>query len=291
MLSGKQKEHIKILSDQYKKLLNKKIELLLFDAEIAENVYNSNAIENSTLTLVETEDILLNIEFSKKLNIREVFEAKNTTFVNQYVMQSSKKTEITEEFILLLHKMLLGNIDEPIAGRFREGKENVKVFNHVAPRPSEIPSLIEALIEDYLQDTESHFLEKIARFHCKLENIHPFNDGNGRLGRALINFSLIKLGLPPIIVFNSEKHTYYKALREFDTLKSADKFEKILFLQLSESLNKRLAYYGSGETITLAEFARINSLGIHNLINKARRQTIGAFRERGVWKILHERNQ
>src|SRR3989338_7084964 len=111
---------------------------LVSEAEVAEQVYNSNAIENSTLTLDETEKILLQIDLDRYISDREIFEAKNLARVVNYIEKKAKEKELTLEVIRSLHKMLIANIDDNIAGRFRKNNEYVKVGNHIAPSPKEI---------------------------------------------------------------------------------------------------------------------------------------------------------
>src|SRR5512137_2498498 len=83
---------------------------LLSEAEVAEQVYNSNAIENSTLSLDETEKILLQIDLDRYISERELFEAKNLARVVTYIDTKAKEQELNLEMILFLHKMLLSNI-------------------------------------------------------------------------------------------------------------------------------------------------------------------------------------
>ena len=80
---------------------------MIDETEIAESVYNSNAIENSTLTLKETEKILLDMELSRNVSLREIFEAKNLARVMKYMSSKSKVELLSKELILLLHKMLI----------------------------------------------------------------------------------------------------------------------------------------------------------------------------------------
>ena len=96
---------------------------MIDEAETPENVYNSNAIENSTLTLKETEKILLEMELSRDVSVREVFEAKNLARVIAYKRDKAKTEALSEELLLLLHQMLLGGIDDSSAGRFRRAGE------------------------------------------------------------------------------------------------------------------------------------------------------------------------
>ena len=100
-------------------------ELLLKEialAEIPEMVYNSNAIENSTLTLEDTEKILSGGSLERKVNVREVYEAKNLAKLTETLLQKNK-SKLDIKLILSLHKTLLTHIDDNIAGRFRSGKE------------------------------------------------------------------------------------------------------------------------------------------------------------------------
>ena len=275
------------LKQQYDSLKKGKESLLelLFEAELPESVYNSNAIENSTLTIAETEQILLELEVARKISLREVFEAKNLARVFNYVKTKLNQTELNEELILFLHRMLMSGIDDEIAGRFRESGEYVRVGSHLAPAPEHVSALVEAALLDYSSDFTSHFIEKIARFHLEFETTHPFNDGNGRIGRVLINYQLMELGFPPLIIRDKEKADYYQTFKDFRSNNQTESLEKILYLGLLESLHKRLAYLKSEQVIDLADYAKNKRSSTSSILNKAKRQTIPAFREKGVWRI------
>jgi Fic family protein len=94
--------------------------------EIPEMVYNSNAIENSTLTLQDTEEILIYNQIKKDYNLREVYEAKNLAKITEKLLKAPNQ-KLTIELILALHKTLLTGITDHRAGRFRSGKERVQV--------------------------------------------------------------------------------------------------------------------------------------------------------------------
>ena len=283
------RDKIKVLKDQYDALRKGKESLLttLDEAEVPEGVYNSNAIENSTLTLKETERILLELEVARKVSVREVFEAKNLARVVGYTRSKSQEKEIDKETILLLHKMLIGAIDDSIAGRFRKQGEYVRVGDHVAPAPEHVERMIEIALSSYINDLETYFLDKVARFHLEFETIHPFCDGNGRIGRVLVNYQLERLGFPRIIIRDKEKGIYYSAFPEYRKNKKAKIMEQVIRLALMESLHKRIAYL-KGETIgTLTGYREklATKMTASSLANAARRQSIPAFREKGVWKI------
>lgn len=275
------------LKYQYDALKKGKDSLLdvIFEAEIPESVYNSNAIENSTLTIKETEKILMDLEISRNVSIREVFEAKNLARVFEYIKGKVAKDSLNEELILLLHKMLIGNIDEKIAGRFRQKGEYVRVGSHIAPAPEHVKRMVDSALLTYTSDNTSYFLDKIAKFHLEFEHVHPFVDGNGRIGRVLLNYQLMQLGFPPVIIRDKEKSAYYKTFRQYSDDRKTIGMEKVLTLALLESLHKRIAYLQGQKVSSLSEYAKKTGQHSNILLNKAKRQTVPAFREKGVWKI------
>jgi len=278
---------IKALRLEYDRLRPGKDSLLRLvdESELPECVFNSNAIENSTLTLKETERILLEMEISRNLTVREVFEAKNLARVMEYTRGKAVEADLSVETILLLHKVLIGNIDEPIAGRFRTAGEYVRVGTHVAPAPEQVQKMVETALLEYNADQTSYFVDKIARFHLDFETIHPFCDGNGRIGRVIVNYQLARLGFPRVIVRDKEKRAYYDAFGDYRTRGRSRSMERIITLALMESLHKRIAYLRGQKIGPLTDFARTHGKSVHALLNAARRQTIAAFRERGAWKI------
>jgi len=258
---------------------------LLSEAEVAEQVYNSNAIENSTLTLEETEKILLQIDLDRYINEREIFEAKNLARVVAYIDTKAKEQELNLEVILLLHKMLIANIRDNIAGRFRKDSEYVRVGSHIAPDPKEITERLEKMFADYHASSHENIIKRIAQLHLAFEYTHPFIDGNGRIGRVINNYLLIREGFVPINIKFIDRENYYEAFKEFDAKGTAKIMEEIVGKALTNSYHKRLAYLEGKKIITLAEYGKINKISHSNLINKANRQTIEAFLEKGIWKI------
>ncbi len=258
----------------------------LEEVELPENVYNSNAIENSTLTLSQTEEILLETEISRNLNLREVFEAKNLAYITEFVRDKPFTKGMNKDVMLTLHKMLLLNIDNDIAGRFRKEGEYVRVGTYIAPPPEHVEPLLNELIIEYSSDKSTHIVDKIARFHLEFERIHPFGDGNGRIGRVMINYQLTQAGLPPLIIRNRGKEkNYYSAFPEYIDDKKTKRLSKLLALNLAESLHKRIAYMKGLKVLRLSEYAKDSEQTTQTLLNAARRQTIPAFREKNVWKI------
>jgi len=281
------RKRIQILKKEYDVLRKDKESLLIMidEVEIVESVYNSNAIENSTLTLKETEKILLEMEVSRDVSLREVFEAKNLARVTEYMRGKAGQQELTKEFILLLHQMLISNINDSIAGRFRNKGEYVRVGSYIAPAPEHVERMFDESLSLYHSDLESHVVDKIAKFHLDFERIHPFIDGNGRIGRVIMNYQFLQSGFPGLIIRNKEKKYYYQAFKNFEQSKTSKEMERVVALALMESLHKRLAYLKGEQIMPLAEYTKKRKESAPAVLNAARRQNIPAFREKGVWKI------
>jgi len=278
---------INLLRERYYKVSMGKESLvrIVSEAEVAEQVYNSNAIENSTLTLEETEKILLQIDLDRYITERELFETKNLARVVEYTDRRAKKQELTLGVMLSMHKMLISNIRDDIAGRFRKTGEHVRVGSHIAPKSEEITNRLEEMLADYNASSYENVIKRIAKLHLVFEHTHPFVDGNGRIGRVINNYLLIREGFVPINIKFIDREKYYDAFKEFDGKNKTKIMEEIVARALSNSYHKRLAYLEGKEIVRLIDYAKKNKLSHSNLINKAKRQTIEAFIEKGIWKI------
>jgi Fic family protein len=287
MINQTTKDKIQALHRQYLNLAkgNESVLKEITLAEIPEMVYNSNAIENSTLSLEDTEKILSGGSLDRKVNIREVYEAKNLAKLTESLLEKNK-TMLNTKLILSMHKILLTDIDDNIAGRFRVGKEWVRVGNHLGANPQFVPTLMQELVDNYNQNKISYFLDAVAHFHAEFETIHPFVDGNGRMGRVLINLQLMNLGFPPIIIQNKNKHTeYYPLFTQYQSTLKSGGFTELFALLLQESLNKRITVLTAKKIIPLSVWAKQSGIKSNVAANKAKRQTIPAFRMREKWMI------
>ena len=275
------------LRERYYKYAFKKASLLniLSEAEVSEQVYNSNAIENSTLTFDETQKILQQIDLDRFISERELFEAKNLSRVIGYLNSKAKEKELDIEMTLLLHKMLMSNINDKIAGRFRNDTEWVRVGNHIAVDPKQVYNSMEEMLIKYYSTAHLSIVKRITLLHLTFEHIHPFVDGNGRIGRVLNNYLLIREGYVPINIKFIDRALYYDAFSEFDSSGKTAIMEDIVGKALTNSYHKRLAYLEEKQIISLREYARLKNTSHSNIINKAKRQSIEAFTEKGVWKI------
>ena len=290
MINQTTKDKIKVLHRQYMQLAkgNEAVLKEITLAEIPEMVYNSNAIENSTLTLEDTEKILLGGSLDRKVNIREVYEAKNLAKLTETLLEKNKSL-LTIKLILSSHKTLLSNIDDTIAGCFRRGKEWVRVGNHLGANPRFVHTLMQELVDYYNQNKINYFLDAVAHFHAEFETIHPFVDGNGRIGRVLINLQLMNAGFPPIIIQNKSKLTeYYPLFTRYQSTIKFGGFTTLFSLLIQEALHKRITILSAKKIIPLSLWAAQKGIKSNVAANKAKRQTIPAFRMREKWMIAEE---
>ena len=170
--------------------------------------YNTNAIEGSTITLDETRSILEDQTAPNK-SLKDIYE----TEAHAKVFLGMLKTQeaISHELLLSWHKGLFMQTKQDIAGRYRNWP--VRVGPYMPPDSSKIEQLMTQLIE-FANTSDMHPVEVALRSHYMFEKIHPFGDGNGRVGRLLMNYILWKNVYPMFVVKNSKKRDYYKALNK-----------------------------------------------------------------------------
>lgn len=174
--------------------------------------YHSNAIEGNTLTLRETKVVLEGITVGGK-SLREHFEATNHRDAIVYVEELISRREALSEWqVKNIHSLVLKAIDNEEAGRYR--RENV-VISGASTTPPDFLHLgeeMQQLIAWYEQADQLHPIARAAELHTRFVKIHPFIDGNGRTGRLLLNFDLMKCGYPPAVIRKEDRLTYYDAL-------------------------------------------------------------------------------
>ena len=151
--------------------------------------------------------------------------------------------------------------------------------------PERIEAAMTEMLLIYKLTSTEHIIRRIATQHLTFEHIHPFVDGNGRIGRVLNNYLLIQDGHVPINIKFVDRALYYEAFNEFDLSGKTKLMEEIVGKALTNSYHKRLAYLEGKEIISLKDYSVRSKQSLSNLINKAHRQTIEAFLEKGVWRI------
>lgn len=215
-------------------------------------IYNTNAIEGNTLTLEETNLLLNENKTPEGKDLREIYDHLNEKEVFDYLLKT--KPDLTLPVIVDIHARLLKKIDARLGG-FR--RHNVRVVGaEFTPSPAEYVSTDMKILLRWYQQYEKnekklHPLILAALFHEKFERIHPFYDGNGRAGRMLLNFILLRKGYPPIIIKNKVRKEYYHALSQGHqaglTSIEAEYYREIVqfcYTQLKETFQQIFAKWG-----------------------------------------------
>ena len=202
--------------------------------------YNSNGIEGNTLTLRETQVVLEGITVGGK-SIKEHLEAINHEKAILYLDDLAKdKNPITEWNIKNIHQLILKDIDNENAGRYRKENVTIKGATHILPDYIKIPELMEKLILNYNTWNRYHPIIKAALLHGELVKIHPFVDGNGRTSRLLMNLDLMNSGYNPVIIKKESRLKYYEALDKAHTTGNYTDFVKLVTELEIEMLKKYL---------------------------------------------------
>lgn len=202
--------------------------------------YNSNGIEGNTLTLRETQIVLEGITVGGK-TLREHLEAINHEKAIEYIEDLVKeKNTVTEWNIKNIHQLVLKEIDDKNAGKYRS--ENVAIMGatHTPPGHLIVPELMEKLILNYQKWNKYHPIIKAALIHGELVKIHPFIDGNGRTSRLVMNLSLMNSGYLPVIIKKENRLEYYNALDKAHTTGDYTDFVKLVTNLEIEMINKYL---------------------------------------------------
>ena len=181
-----------------------------YDDFICAFVYDSNAIEGSPVTEADTYLILNSDSFSEKYSQKDNQEVVSLHKGFKYILT---KPDLTVRTLLNIHKYVL-YFDPDNAGVYRTAPVHIGDKN--MPPFELIDDKINDLFADIKNIENDDVFEAISRFHLRFENIHPFIDGNGRVGRLLINLMLIHAGFLPVNVKVADKGKYYRAFRQYD---------------------------------------------------------------------------
>lgn len=214
------KEQLAILSNikfGYSKYLDKLTEhdfIQFEDATITSFTYNTNAIEGSTLSINET-GIILNENITPPgKDLREIYGALNMKEAYYY---TKKMKDITDGNIKKIHSIVMKNILDAELGEYRTVPVRIIGSNVKPPLPIDVCDEMKNFIEWYNKNKNLHPFEIACLLHIKFEKIHPFRDGNGRVGRLLMNFILLKNKYPLLDIKVAKKLDYYKTLEGAQT--------------------------------------------------------------------------
>jgi Fic family protein len=177
-------------------------------------IHGTTAIEGNTLTLSQAQDLLSHDITPKGKSLREINEVQNFKKVVRY--RNSYRGRVTPDFIRNVHALVMDNIDLESAGQFRR-RDDIGIEGCPIPvtPAKQIDQELRALVNHYYDriDKGSHPFEECILFHYRIEMIHPFTDGNGRVGREVLNFMLTRARFPRLLFLGKDRPKYIGALK------------------------------------------------------------------------------
>lgn len=261
-------------------------------------VYNSNKIEGSTLSRGETELVLRGITIGKK-NIPESLRGKDlgdilvaqnhSSAINLIKKIAFDRTyKISEDDIKKIHGIVLKGVIAS-AGKYRSYDLEVKGAGFIPPPFYDVPKHMKELLNTLNNNPdELRPIELTSQIHYDFSWIHPFEDGNGRMSRLLLNLILVRNGYPFVVIKNVDKPQYLRALREMDV---SGNFKPFL-IYISRCVEQTLDLYlmskkpakKEEEFLPLAKLAKNTPYSAEYLSLLARKGRIDAIKEGKTWK-------
>jgi Fic family protein len=222
------KDALKKKSSKFKNIIKRILENPdIRDQLILKLTYHTNSIEGSTLTEPDTAAILFDNVVLPNKTLNEQLEVKNhqaaLNFLFDYI---AEKKKINEELVLKLHGMLMNGIRID-AGKYRNHAVRIVGVSLPTANYLSVPKLTSEIISQAGSKTND-VIALLANVHSKFEQIHPFSDGNGRVGRLLINAMLLSANFAPAIIRQEQKQLYYTFLYKAQTKDDNSQLEDFL---------------------------------------------------------------
>lgn len=276
---------------QSKRPLSPQLVLKLKEQFSLELTYNSNAIEGNKLTLKETYLVINDGLTVKGKSFKDHLEAKNHNKAIHYLydlIEYKRKHTVSEQLIRSLQQLIIKDIEDGDAGKYRNGNVLITGSSHKPPQAYEVPQLMQELVAWLKKKwNKIHAIELAARAHHKLVHIHPFVDGNGRTARLFMNLILMQKGYPMVIILNNDRKKYYRALEKADQ-NNTDDFEKFIAQAVERSINIYLNAIGAytnknDQLLTLSQLSKRSTFSEKYLNLLVRSGKLGAHKEGRIW--------
>jgi Fic family protein len=210
-----------------------------YDLEIT---YTSNAIEGNTLSAVETTLVVEKGVTIAGKPLKDHLEALDHYDAMLYIREFARQpVPLTESDIRNLQRLVVQRSQPGIAGRYADLARYVRTETgrHVFPSPAEIPALMGDLAGWLRSAPDTP--ETAFKAHRRLVDIHPFNDGNGRTARLLMNLILVRGGYPPAPVRPEDRPDYIRSLQEAQAEQETRRFDELLYRRLAATLEEYLS--------------------------------------------------
>lgn len=235
-------EKIERMRLEYRKIVSKMTDAQkadLFDRFTVNFTYESNAIEGNSLTLKDVAIVIHeNVAIPGK-SLREIYETRNSRQVVDLILRG--KLKVREKNMHKMHSILVK--DMGVATGYKKLPNYIHSSQVLTAAPEDVPKQMAKLFawfED--QRGKKHPLQLAAEFHGRFEQIHPFEDGNGRVGRFLINALLLQAGYPPLIIRKTQRLSYFSALEDADNGRTIT-MENFFYARLKETHEKFFKIY------------------------------------------------
>ena len=220
-IRSNEKENKNYLLERLRFEKNNQVKGGIYHKLMIDLTYNSNHIEGNELTHDETRYIfetgIIGVDKNTSKKVDDIIETINHFTAIDRVIDFANY-QLSEPFIKELHKILKSNTNDSRLTYFAVG-DYKKVPNEVGDfettHPRLVASEMKKLLDDY-NKKENHTFEEIVEFHVKFERIHPFQDGNGRVGRLIALKECVANNIVPFIIFDSKKMFYYRGLKNWN---------------------------------------------------------------------------
>lgn len=211
--------------------------------------YHSGKLENEKITYHDTREIFEHDGVTSYTgDLRTLFEIRNAKDSYEYFLTAfNEKIPISETLIKKLQRLLTQNTYDARRWQLDERPGEYKHHDYVTGKeevgapPEDVQEEMSELLSELGEVSNRNALTAAAYFHAKFENIHPFADGNGRVGRLVMNYFLILHNHPPIIIHEEDRRNYYEALEAWDLGQDLDPLCNFLKDQTIKTWEKQLA--------------------------------------------------
>lgn len=226
------------------------------DADLAEALnghsimfaYHSGKIENDRITYHDTREIFEHDGVTSYTgDLRTLFEIRSAKEAYEFFLNAFKERRpFDEAFIKEMQKLLTRNTYDTRRWQLGERPGEYKHHDYVTGReeigapPEDVAEEMAELLEEFKDLPDKKALTAGAYFHAKFENIHPFADGNGRVGRLAMNYLLVIHNHPPVIIHEEDRKSYYEALEAWDSVQELDPLRTFLKEQTVKTWRKRI---------------------------------------------------
>lgn len=235
-------ELLKILAEQK----DAKLSGQLYELTQVELAYNSNRIEGSTLTLMQAQLLYSENKTYGSSDLNDLVEMRNHFELFDYMLDTAMEP-LSHELIKEYHRILKTGTDQAKLSWFAVGdykrKENVIGAGTATVPPAEVHQYMSSLLDSYNNKDKS--FEDIVDFHARFEKIHPFQDGNGRIGRIILFKECLANNIVPALVLDRQKVSYINGLNDYrehpkKLMRTMEKFQR----QYEEQIEKYSALFG-----------------------------------------------